>query len=696
MRARRHVLSFFSSCRPERIRGTLTLARIFFVVFIFSASPNLKASINNWTNSGSGLWRVPTNWSANVPPDSTSLSDPAQITNANTKTVTIDSATAPSNLALRGLTITAPIGATNTLSLVDVSAGALSTSKAFLVGVRSALCITNSAVSPASTFNVSNGVVILDSGLLSCLVSCDLQSGTLLMNTGTLTVGELSTGLRMGRYSGANASLILNGGTITTPRITLGSISGSQNSLTLDGGTLLCSDSFSAAQMPSTTGNVTLSSGNLVVTNGVTKIADRAAATFNQTGGSAAFIYLSIGDVGVGTYNLNNGNLTVVLPRTTNDFSVIGNLENGDFNQSGGIAVLHSELHVADFAGVTGNLNITGGQFFATNDLVAIGREGIGNMLVSNCVAVLTNTSVGRHLGATGMLRVQPGGNLFFIADLSIGRLQGAYGETFVEGGLLSITNDDLWVGRGGEGHLTVNSGLLTVRSLHVAETDDGTNSPTGDFTLNGGGVLVSSNFAVGTTLLSTGHVVIAGGTLNVTNAGGTAILRVQAGDFTVNGGTISADSLRLTNVSGTLVFNQGTLRTKGISVANGQPFVVGDGINPATLELLGGTYAFADGLVISPNATVTGCGTIIGTIINNGTYDNPCVTISSITKTGNVASVTFPSVSGKSHTLEYKDALTNSNWTTILPAVIGNGNPMTLLDVSATNKMRFYRVHTQ
>ena len=33
-----------------------------------------------------------------------------------------------------------------------------------------------------------------------------------------------------------------------------------------------------------------------------------------------------------------------------------------------------------------------------------------------------------------------------------------------------------------------------------------------------------------------------------------------------------------------------------------------------------GGTYVFADGLVISSNAKLTGCGTIIGTIVNNGT----------------------------------------------------------------------------
>src|SRR2546421_6714221 len=38
----------------------------------------------------------------------------------------------------------------------------------------------------------------------------------------------------------------------------------------------------------------------------------------------------------------------------------------------------------------------------------------------------------------------------------------------------------------------------------------------------------------------------------------------------------------------------------------NSLPFVVGDGVHPATFQLLGGTYSFANGLVISNNATVT------------------------------------------------------------------------------------------
>jgi len=402
----------------------------------------------------------------------------------------------------------------------------------------------------------------------------------------------------------------------------------------------------------------------------------------------------------VGTFNLSGGQMTVI-PRTTNDLTIVGNLENGAFNQSGGVALIKSELHVADFSGVVGIVSLTGGEFFATNDLVAIGRYGIGNMTVSNALAVLTNTSVGRHDTGVGTLTIQSNANVILIADLSIGRLLGASGQVFVEAGLLSITNDDLWVGRGGSGELTVSGGTVHAKSLRVGESDDGTNAPVGNFTFNGGNVIVSSNFTVGTPFLSTGHVAIASGTFHVTNALGTAFLAIRAGDFTMNGGTLMADSLFITNANGSFTFNNGTIQAQALNVANGKPFVIGDGVNPTTLELRGGTYTFANGLVISPNATVAGCGTVIGAIINNGTYTNfcgqsPTVSINSLTRTGNTVTVSFSSASGLIHTLEFKSSLGDASWTPIPPALLGDGNVMNAPDTTATNDSRFYRIHVQ
>src|SRR5438876_1740216 len=75
---------------------------------------------NRWISPGSGLWRVGTNWSAGTPPANTTTV--TLITNANTKTVSIDSATPAANLALLKLTVSAPPGSTNTLEVRDLGA----------------------------------------------------------------------------------------------------------------------------------------------------------------------------------------------------------------------------------------------------------------------------------------------------------------------------------------------------------------------------------------------------------------------------------------------------------------------------------------------------------------------------------------------------------------------------------------------
>ncbi len=667
------------------------------------AGLSAQAAPNNWTNSLSALWRSSTNWSLAVVPNSDSAVDPTQITNAVTKTVTIDSATAATNLLVLGLTVSAPAGATNTLALVNVPLGTpFSTSQAFLVGNRGELAITNSAVAANLDFDIANGSLILDSGSLTCGLNCDLQAGGITVNSGTLTATAGTTGIRMGRFSGANTFLTLNGGTVTTRRVTLGSVTATTNTLTLAGGNLICNDSLSLGQIQNTTANATMTAGNLFVTNGITKIADRAAATFSQSGGNCYFADLRIGDLGVGTYNLSGGQLATTA-RTPNDLCIIGNLENGVFNQSGGLAVIRNELHVADFPDVTAAINLTGGQFIATNARVSIGRLGIGTMTISNSLVQFTNTSIGRHPGSSGTLTLQSNGNLFLIADLSIGRLTNATGHVLVNGGLLSVINNDLWVGRHGTGDLNVSSGMVRARALLVGRSDDPTNTPAGAVTLTGGTTLVTSNLVVGTSLISTGQVAVAGGTLAVTNAGGTANLIVAQGTFAIDSGAVTADRVFLTNTAGQFTFNGGLLRTKTMTVSNGTPFTVGDGVNPATLELQGGVYSFADGLVISPNATVTGCGTVIGTIVNHGTYTNSCggappppTTISAVGKTASTVTISCPSQNGWSYTLEYKNSLTDPVWTPILPATPGTGSSLILTDSSATNASRFYRVRVQ
>src|SRR5207249_5401346 len=51
-------------------------------------------------------------------------------------------------------------------------------------------------------------------------------------------------------------------------------------------------------------------------------------------------------------------------------------------------------------------------------------------------------------------------------------------------------------------------------------------------------------------------------------------------------------------------------------TVSNTQTFAIGDGIGAATYHLLGGIHSFADGLRIRNNSLLSGCGTIIGSVL--------------------------------------------------------------------------------
>ena len=226
------------------------------------------------------------------------------------------------------------------------------------------------------------------------------------------------------------------------------------------------------------------------------------------------------------------------------------------------------------------------------------------------------------------------------------------------------------------------------------------TNVPSGTLTLAGGSLVLTSNLLVGTDSISTGQVSVAGGTLNIGGSGNAGYLAVGGGTFTLSQGSVLTGNLFLTNNGGQFLFNGGLLQAGNITVSNGAPFVVGDGVNPATLQLQGGTFFFANGLVISSNAIVKGCGTILGNISNLGTLSTNCgptgVVITSATRTGSTVTVFFTTLSGSNHVLEYKNALNDASWSAILPPVIGNGSVKNMIDINATVPRRFYRIHVQ
>ena len=323
-------------------------------------------------------------------------------------------------------------------------------------------------------------------------------------------------------------------------------------------------------------------------------------------------------------------------------------------------------------------------------------------MTVTNATTWLTNVSVGRHDGSVGTFNIQSNAQVYLLDALSIGRFSNSVGHVFVTGGQLILENDNIWVGREGTGDMTVSGGTVQAISAFVAlstVTTDVvsqvvvTNVPSGTLTISGGTLALSSNLLVGTSLISTGAVMIAGGSLSVGSSG---YVNVSGGNITLNSGTLSAGNLFLTNTSGQFILNGGTLQAKSMTVANGTPFVVGNGVNPATLVLQGGTYSFANGLIISNNATVTGCGTIIGPVSNFGTLALNCLTITAITRIGSTNTVSFTTLDNSNHVLEYKNTLSDSAWTPLLPGIIGTGQVMSKVDTNAIVPTRFYRIHLQ
>lgn len=660
-----------------KFRSLFSLVQIAAALGI--AGDTFAAVTNQWTNTASSVWPATTNWSLAAAP-STSF-DFIVISNAGTKTVTVDPSTPPVNLSVRSLAVSAPAGATNTLQLLNLPSGTpFTASRTVSIDRGGVLDVVNSTFAPQSTFMITAGTLQLDSGLVD-------------------TTANLID-VRVGRTSGTTGTVLLNGGTLKCFGFRLGELSGSQGSCTVNGGTLYSTSVLDMGEIVNSPGTLNILSGQVIVTNDVTRVGNLAAGTFNQSGGTASLSFWSIADNASGTANISGGQLTVT-PVGALDVTRVGNFGTGQLNVSGGTVWLRGEFHVADNAGILGHVKITGGQLISTNDLVAIGRYGIGDLTISNANAWFTNTSVGRHDGAAGTLTVNNGANLFCVDDLSIGRFTNSVGHVFVTGGLLSLTNDNIWAGRQGAGDFTVSGGTVRAKALYVAASEGGTNAADGgSATFSGGTTILSSNLFVGTGLMSTGQVNVTGGVLAVTNASGSNAIHVDSGNFALAQGLVIADSVVLTNTSGAFSFTAGEMRAHNMIIANGSPFVVGDGTQSATLRLTGGTYSFADGLVISSNATVTGCGTIVGSVSNSGVLSTNCggggVVISSVSVSGSTATVSFSTLNGASHTLEFKKALNDPAWTAILPSVTGNGGVMSTQDTTATNAARFYRIHVQ
>jgi len=453
-----------------------TRSRLFvlmwFSIALSEGATSFAATTDLWTNSASGLWGTALNWSSNQAPNS--ILNLILITNANSKTVTVDAATPSTNLTIQSLTLSAPSGSTNTLALVDLTTNVPLQASGVLIVDRGGLLIsTNSAINSAGAVIDHGGAIRLTNSILkeTSFAFFDVVNGSVLLDSGIINCGA-NQAVRLGRTNNSPANLILNGGSMVASDVQIGSSTGSKGVLTIAGGNLNTTNLLTLGSGVNSTGIVSITSGQLTATNNFTYVGKSGFGQMTIDGGSSTFAFLSVGNNANGVLSVNGGQLTV-RPRTTNDWTQIGDIGVGQFNMSGGTALLMSELHIGDdssgFGTGSGVASIMGGQLIATNDITAIGRYSLGAMTVSNATVWLTNVSVGRHDGSVGTLNVQSNAQLYLLDALSIARFSNSVGHVFVTGGLLSLTKDNIWVGREGTGDMTISGGTVQAVSALVA-----------------------------------------------------------------------------------------------------------------------------------------------------------------------------------------------------------------------------------
>ena len=414
----------------------------------------------------------------------------------------------------------------------------------------------------------------------------------------------------------------------------------------------------------------------LTVDTGGTMVISNGGAAIIGGSGSTSFNILA------GQVDLVSGTISSLMSTTR-----VGRVKSGALTISGGVAHL-SDVLVGDFSGSSGTLVVNGGVLNVSSNLVIaddigstgavviasgelnmansnavlrVGDENIGQMRVYGGTVRLDidDLTVGRRTNSMGFLLVA--GGTVITTDISAGRFMGATGTVMVTGGELLLTNDSLRIGREGFGQFYMTNGLVRANDAAIGRAG----AAFGLFRLHGGEVDLRSNM-------------------------------VCNGICEMNGGTLDVQRLFFTNNLSQMVFASGTVRSRGAFIANQQPFIVGDGVNPATYHMNGGVHEFVDGLIISANATLSGCGTIIGTVINNGTIATNCTltppTITNVQYAGGTFGFSFQTDDWPTYIIEYKNALTDAQWTTLTTRV-GDGSVMTVMDAAATGVSRFYRI---
>ncbi len=589
--------------------------------------PSLESNSNSWI-AQTGFWQTESNWSLGVLP--TLIPTEILITNDGPKIISIDSATASSfshTLTVNDLVVSERTGETSMLALMNA-------------GKQTPLHVLNSfEVSSGGKLAISNAALRVGNDLSDTFL---IKGAALFENDAEVVITNSSKTATM--TIAGNGSLQVTGGDLLADRMSVESaveIVGGNTTLTehLDvQGSLTVANSTVVLEP----GSGFRVDGSLGVLSGDVSGIGVKLLVGNTMSGA---VTVDGGNIKVESLQLSGGVLTVMSSGTVESLKGVEVANTADRHAA--IQLLGGNIvspYVTVASAGTGGLTLSGGTLIVTNGVLGIGNNGSadggsgeGNLSVSDGVVFAKEIVLGSNHGGRGTLDLNGTGIIEFDncpCSLTVNAF-------YQNGGDLVITNGTVFVGKGHPGELTLTNGMMDCQDVYVGYDDKGI------CTITSGTMQITDRLTIGHEAGSTGHMVVNGGELVITNSPtiignlgfGTLVLSngtVHASNVTVSkqgepsvltlaGGTLNVESLSLPNENSQFIFNQGNLSARSVAITNNQVFAVGDGFNSAALKLLGGDYGFKNGLLVANKGIVTGCGTITGSIINYGTIITDC-----------------------------------------------------------------------
>lgn len=498
--------------------------------------------------------------------------------------------------------------------------------------------------SSRNELDILNGGVVADTtGIIGANIG---RSNNLAVVTGTGSVWT-NVYLTVGSSGSQNTLIITNGGqvyTVNTSYISQNSTA-SNNAVVISGtGSTLNAGYFYVGYTSPGNNRLTITNGGAFITPNVFDqgvYCNSNLVTLADTNSLLQCGVLRVGYSGTGNqFMISNGaTLSVMSTATIEGTSTRVTIA--------GAGTLWTNSGDLQFGQLTNVLAITsGGTLVNSNGYILSNGGPTPN---SNMEIVAGTNSLWKNLGnfhvadTKGQLLITNGGTL--LASNSYFGESGTGNNSALVAGLGSLwTNQaDLYIGSNGPNNqVTVtDSGVLRARNLTVGNVGNRNQlivSNAGNVTIRG--------LAIGTPVNSQSNsVTLSGGTILITN--GSASL-LQYGALTVNSGTFTTPFIG-TDVTGpvgsAIILNGGLFQSAATTYRNPAPFVIGDGTDVTTYEMLyspspnAGTHSFPGGVTVSSNALLKGFGTLISSVtVNSGGTIAPGTNIvGAITVQGNL-----------------------------------------------------------